>query len=139
MQTYTITADNTPIPETMQELNASLLQDNLTRLFPTSGIKVYVQSIIGSPNMYVRYTNGANKNEYSNGIMENDPAFMRFCFGKEKGKVVVTAPCMHSNRLRNAGVKFRKISAVDEATATQKLLAWFQKNHDLILSVGKSV
>lgn len=124
------------ISEEQQDLRMFFLRTNMENMFPTSNVKVYAQSIIGEKNIYVRYINAPSPAECSNGIMENDPAFMRFCFGRKAGKVVIEAPCMHSSKLRNAGLKFRKITADNESLACEKLLAWFEKNREVILSVG---
>lgn len=124
------------ILEEQQQMRMFFLRTNMENLFPNSNVKVYAQSIIGEKNIYVRYINAISPEKCSNGIMENDPAFMRFCFGRNRGKTVIEAPCMHSSKLRNAGLKFRKITAETEEIACDKLLAWFEKNREVILSVG---
>ena len=43
----------------------------------------------------------------------------------------------HRNwELRNAGLKFRKISASSPMEATKKLVAWFEKNKEIIEKTG---
>lgn len=110
------------------------LQVALGGLFPDSYVVARIRNILGE-NIYVTYANGNGPAEWSNGIIENDPAFMRFAILTNKdGTAYIEAPCTH----RRLPVKFRKINAANEVEAGQKLMAWFTKNQMEILALGKN-
>lgn len=117
------------------------LNNELKALFPTSGVNARIRRLLGHEDVCVLYTNAQDVSQCSNRIWENDRAYMHFSIERNRdGSAYIEAPTMHfTNNLREAGVKFRKINAPDEATAATKLVAWFKKNRDAILSVGLSI
>lgn len=129
---------NTPINQgnvTMSEAQANtctafniIVRD----AFPDSMVNARVANILGE-TIVVTFT---QKKEWKNNIPENDPAFMKFLVhvDKNSGVAEIEAPAMHSNATKEAGVKFRKIKAQNEADAMTKLSQWFIKNHDGIMA-----
>ena len=101
--------------------------------FPDSFVNARVVNILGE-TILVTF---AQRTEWSNNIIENDPTFMKFLVHVETftGAVEIEAPTTHGSALKENGVKFRKIKAANEAEAMQKLTQWFLKNHDGIMSV----
>jgi hypothetical protein len=109
----------------------------LTALFPTNGVLVKAVKIVGEENIHVRFTYFTDSSQWSSGIIENDPAFMRFMIHVNKnGTAEIEYPSTHCNRImrRNGPVKFRKINGKTEHDAAVKLVAWFQKNQAAILN-----
>ena len=100
--------------------------------FPDSLVNARTVRILGEECILITFTGSKT---YANNIPENDPAFMKFIVHVNKdGTAEVEAPTTHSSALRNAGVKFRKTKAANEAEVMQKLAQWFIKNHDGILA-----
>lgn len=101
--------------------------------FLDSFVNARVANILGE-TILVTFAQGT---KWSNDIIENDPAFMKFLVHVDKntGEAEIEAPTTHSSALKQNGVKFRKIKAINEAEAMQKLTQWFLKNHDGIMSV----
>jgi hypothetical protein len=120
---------------TREELVAHITTE-LTTLFPTNGVKVYEQSILGEKNIYIRYMHFASAKECSNGIAENDPAFMRLAIYPERGTYVIDRPTTHFSRLigKDGAIAWRKLRGNTEQEVAEKLLAWFRKNQTIILS-----
>lgn len=110
---------------------ANALIAQINALFPTSYAAARIGSLTGLGFVY------ANASESSNakfGILDNDPAFMKFIFHIDvRGRTEIEI--LTSNCHRN-GVKFRKISNDDGLLAVSKLVKWFEKNREAILAVG---
>lgn len=119
-----------------QQSVADYILSELTALFPNSGIVSHVRTIIGEPNIWVRYTNAKSVEQCNSNIWENDPAYMSFMIDYRGDRSWIMAPTMHSLTLRRNGVKFRKINAKSQKEAAEKLIAWLAKNKDAILAVG---
>ncbi len=124
-----------------QQEIAEYLNTELKALFPTSGVSVYVRSVLGEPNIYIGYTNAVDRSQCSSGILENDPANMRYYIETDGvNKYSADRPIRHfTNKLDEAGVTFRKINGKSELEVAEKLLTWFRKHRDAILSVGLSI
>lgn len=103
--------------------------------FPDAYINARVHKMfLGADAILITF---AGAKTWVNNIIENDVAFMRFLVSiEDNGKVTIEAPAMHSNALRRAGLKFRKITKENEGQAVAHLARWFIKNRDLIKSVA---
>ncbi|WAX21428.1 hypothetical protein [Stenotrophomonas phage RAS14] len=123
--------------EIQMEVIASLLL-KLKAIFPTSGIRVIQRVFIGESNIHIRYTNARTDENCMAGYYENDPAYMLFSIEYDGEGFYIEAPSTHSNVLKNAGVKFRKIKGATEKACADKLAAWFKKNSAEFLKLGLS-
>jgi len=114
------------------------LNDELRSFFPTSGVSATSMRVIGEHDVYLQYTNASKKEDCVNNILQNDPAFMFFSIQAVRNGVgfYVEAPTTHSRVLKNAGVKFRKISGQTEMACAVKLVEWFKKNGVAFLKLG---
>lgn len=111
---------------------AANLHNSIVALFPTANVNGRVGNLLG-PCIRLTYTSKTAA-ENSNGILENDPAFMSFHVHVERdGKCIIEFPATHSRKLFNEhGLKFRKLSGSSEAEVCAKLVKWFDKNKEII-------
>lgn len=121
-------------PTTKAEI-AEYIQNALVALFPYNGVNSRVRNVLGE-NIYVLYTHFKDKSQCSSGILENDPAFMHFMICQDRKGWYIEYPSTHCNKIfSNPALKFRKINGKTEFEAAQKLINWFIKNRELILTV----
>ena len=57
-----------------REKIATRIQVAIQKLFPKSGVSSSYSTFLGIPSIAVRFTLGKDRNNWSNGILENDPA-----------------------------------------------------------------
>ncbi len=120
---------------------AANLQTTLSIMFPGTGVQAFTRNILGA-SIYVQYTNASNASQCANGLLLNDPMFMLFAINsngshlRPKPGFYVELLALHGNRFMGLGgiLRFRKINAATEQEAADKLVAWFKKNQELILS-----
>lgn len=117
---------------------ADYIKAELSSIFPNSGVYVFTRTIIGESNVHIFYTNAKSAKECENGILENDPAYMGYYieYDEDEGKAWADRPVTHSSRLSSRDIKFRKINGKSQQEVAEKLVAWFRKNADKILSAG---
>lgn len=122
---------------TTREDTIAYLTTELTAMFPNNGVRVRERDILGK-NIYVLYTHFKDKSQCSSGIIENDPAFMKFAIYSNREGWYIEYPITHCGRVfDNDTVKFRKLKGKTEQEAAEKLVAWFKKNQQHILKVGQ--
>lgn len=90
----------------------------------------------------VDFYNVADRSECASNILDNATGQMRFMMHLSNGRGTLPDGSPVSidlltwaYQLRNAGLKFRKINAKTPAEALAKLVKWFDKNREIILSV----
>lgn len=92
-------------------------------------------------NVTIDFYNVKSKDECANGILLNATGQMRFMMHLNRRNASDVAESFDiellnwSYHLRDAGLKFRKIKGKTPTEALTKLLAWFEKNADIIKSV----
>lgn len=115
------------------------LSDSLTALFPTNGIRVFEWNILGETNIHILYTHHTSASECVSQILENDPAYMRFYIVPNRnGTWSIEYPTTHCCVVMQKGgpVTFRKITGKSEHEAATKLVAWFTKHQQAILTIA---
>jgi hypothetical protein len=112
----------------------------IKQLFPTFLAKARPYKSLGD-NVVIDFYNVADKSECASGILLNATGQMRFMMhlnGNSQHNVANSFDIellSWSHHLRNAGLKFRKIKGKTPAEALQKMLAWYEKNAEIIKSV----
>lgn len=117
---------------TTQADTALYLHNAIKDLFPTAVVNGRVGNLMG-PTIRLTYTSKTAADN-SNGILENDPAFMSFhvYVDSRTGKCEIEYPSTHCSRLFREGLKFRKLSGNSEQEVCEKLVKWFAKNSAII-------
>src|SRR5512147_1857403 len=66
---------------------AEEIQKEIQKIFPKSGVSVkFTSNLI--PSISIMFTLGKDKTEYTNGIINNDPAFIKMnVYGQEKKNI----------------------------------------------------
>lgn len=116
------------------------LNTEMRKIFPTSGIRAHLRTIIGETNIYFLYTNNATREDCANGIMENDPAFMHFMIGPNRAGTgyEIEKPATHGRVLRNAGInRFVTMKSATEMGCAVKLVEFMRKNATKFLALGR--
>ena len=115
------------------------LKTELRKIFPTSGLLIRPRTIIGETNIHITYTNAASSADCSNGILENDPAYMAFAIWSDRdGTFYIEKPTQHRAVLSRIGVKrFVTIKGKTEMACAIKLVEWMRKHSGPILSLGR--
>lgn len=121
--------------DTQAEVTA-FLHEELSKVFPTSGIAAFTRTFVGQCNVYLRYTNAAKREDCSNSIWENDPAYMTFCFYADDNGFYIEKPITHARVLKNAGVRYTKIKGATEMDCAVKLVEFLKKNSAEFLKLG---
>lgn len=137
MTLTTISITRTPVSAERQAI-VDYIKTALTTLFPENGVRVVACTIIGQQLIYVQYTHNRDASTCASNILENDPAFMKFTIGPERGTWIVEYPSTHCNKLmgRDKPLNFRKLRANTEQGVAEKLVVWFKKNQAIIATAG---
>ena len=112
----------------------------IKKIFPTFLTAAKPYKCLGD-NVVVDFYNVASKDECASGILLNASGQMRFMMHLNDRNPSDVAESFDiellnwSHHLRNAGCKFRKIKGKTPTEALKKLLAWFDKNAEIIRSV----
>lgn len=112
----------------------------MKEIFPTFLFKAAPRVGLGH-HVTIDFYNVADKSECASGILLNATGQMRFMLHLNGNSQYTVADSFDiellswSHHLRNAGLKFRKIKGKTPTESLKKLLAWFDKNADIIRSV----
>lgn len=111
------------------------LNAELSAIFPTSNVRAHIRNILGR-NIHVRYMNAATVQDCSNGIAENDPAYMNFAIWGEDGAFYIEHPSMHRNVFKAVGIKRFVTMRGTEMECAQKLVAFMRKHAESFVALG---
>lgn len=123
-------------------MNVELATQKIKEMFPDRHVKISECSIVSSVCLILEFANG-DSSTAPNRIIENHSAYMRIMCSPNgdfvKGKDALNHKqdierIVSHYKLRDAGLKFRKASAKNADEALDKVVKWFEKNQDLILT-----
>lgn len=122
-------------------MNIQEATNAINLLFPNRYFNIVECSIIGSACLQIEFANSNSSNSPNNIIM-NHSAYMRFLCSSidvnSKGPDALNQPqemerIVSHYKLKDSGLKFRKIKAKNADEALSKLVKWFTSNQDIIL------
>lgn len=123
-------------------MNIEAATQKISEMFPNRHVKISECTLVGATCLIVEFANG-DSSTAPNRLIENHSAYMRilsspngeFVRGKEalNHKQEIERIVSHY-KLRDAGLKFRKSSANNADEALDKIVKWFEKNQNLILT-----
>ena len=123
------------------ETGVETFNTGIKKIFPNFLSLAKMRTGLGH-HVTVDFYNVADSSECASGILLNATGQMRFMMHLSNGRgtladgtPVSVELLSWSHHLRNAGLKFRKINAKTPAEAMEKLVKWFDKNREIILSV----
>lgn len=117
----------------------------ISELFPNRYVKIVEYTSIGASCIQVEFANGDSSTAPNNYIMNHNAHMRFFCSAVDasiKGSEALNHPqdmerIVSHYKLRDAGLKYRKIKGKNAGDALAKLVKWFAANQAVILNVSE--
>ena len=126
-------------------MNIQAATQAISEMFPNRYIKIVEFTSIGASCIQVEFANGDSSTAPNNIILNHNAHMRFFCSAVDaslKGADALKHPqdierIISHYKLRDAGLKFRKIKGKNAEDALGKLVKWFANNQALILAASE--